>query len=197
MQPSDTSRFVELAIFRFEDVCVRVQDGMEGYLKTAALEKQAGIEDTLRWLRRRQVRVCVLTDYDRDDFFLLLDRLGWKIGEDALIQMAVVNQDRKANPVRKALEASGLRAAQQAIVVADTVRLLHCAITTGLHLVFGLTNGKSAYQELALEPFRALLDSPVQLPNYLLQTLPEDGFGKSVSVKGLNRPPRLRYVAGQ
>lgn len=198
MQSSESSRFLELAIFRFEDVCVNVQEGMDGYLKTAALEKKTGIEDTLRWLRRRQVSICLLTDYGRENLFLLLERIGWGIGEDALVQMVIVNQDRKANPVRLAFDAAGLQSTHQALVVADTSRLLHCATTTGLHLVFGVTNGRSTYQDLALEPFRALLDSAVQLPNHLLQTLPEEGITKSASIKGLNDPPRLRYnAAGQ
>lgn len=199
MQPSANDwyvpvrqRFLELAVFRFEDVCVRVQDGMGAYLRTAALEKKPGVEATFRWLRRRGVRVCLLTDYGREELSVLLGRLGWGIGEEELIQLAVVEQQQKPNAVRVALKASGLVSASQAIVVVDTPQLLKCAIVAGAHLVFGVTNGSSSYQDLALEPFRALLDSALQLPNYLLQQLPAGEIPSAVGQ--LPGPPRLWYA---
>lgn len=185
--PLTSPRYLELAVFRFEDVCVMVQDDMKGYLRTAALEKKVGVEATFRWLRRRNVNICLLTDFNRDDFLLLISRLGWSVGEQELIQLVVLRESEKENPVRMAYESAGLRSPRQAIVVVDSPRLLHCARTTGSSLVFGVTNGKRNYRELADQPFRTLLDGIIQLPNYLLSRLPEeqqahpagDGYGGS------------------
>lgn len=193
MPPTQPPRFLELAIFRFEDVCVDIQDDMDGYLRTAALEKKAGIEATFRWLRRRRIAVCLLTDYGREDFFMLLGRLGWSLGEDQIIQMAVLDQSRKPNPVRLAIDAAGLANARQAMVVIDIPRLLHCATAAGVHLVFGVTNGRGTYRELAGEPFRCLLDSTLQLPDYLLRSLPDGLFRPRRAGEKRSGPPRLWY----
>jgi len=193
MPPASPHRFLELAIFRFEDVCIDIQDDMDGYLRTAALKKKAGIEATFRWLQRRQISVCVLTDYGREDFFLLMGRLDWTLGEDQLIQMAVLDQSRKPNPVRLAIDAAGLANARQALVVVDTPRLLHCATTAGAHLIFGVTNGRSTYRQLAAEPFQSLLDSTLQLPDYLLSNLPEGLFRPQRINESFSGPPRLLY----
>ena len=195
MQVSLPSCFLELAIFRFEDVCINVQEGMEGYLKTAALERKGGVEATIRWLRRRGVKIALLTDYNRADFFLLLDRLGWGVGEDQLIQVVVLGQGQKANPVKLAYESIGVRSPKQVLLLADTVRLLHCATSAGLHLVFGVTNGRTSYNDLAREPFKALLDSTLQLPDYLLRNLPEEMPKRLMASGGRRNPPRLWFPA--
>lgn len=193
MFPVSHHRFLELAVFRFEDVCVDIQEDMAGFLRTAALEKKAGIEATFRWLRRRQISICLLTDFNREDFFLLLDRLGWQIAEDELVQLAIVEQQRKPNPIRLACEAVGLTTSLQALAVVDSPRLLHCATAAGAHLVYGVTNGRSAYRELAAEPFRALLDSAIQLPDHLLRNLPSDHLHPRLSPQDRSTPPRLWY----
>lgn len=186
---ASTPRFIELAVFRFEEVCVRIQEGMEGYLRTAALERRAGIDATFRWLRRRGVRICLLTDFQREDFLLLLERLGWRVGEEELIQVVVLNQSAQENPVKLACESAGIGSAAHAITVVDTPKLLHAARSAGGKLVFGVTNGQSAYNELAKEPFFALLDGAIQLPNYLLSNL-SGSMEESVTTV---RPPRIWY----
>lgn len=195
MQLSPSTRFLELAIFRFEDVCVNVQQGMEGYLKTAALEKKAGVEATMRWLRRRGVRIALVTHYDREELSILLERLEWGVGEDQLIQLAVLKQKNQSNSVKLAFETSGVESVQQVLLVTDNDELLRQGQAVGIDLVFGVTNGGSTYQSLAQEPFYALLDSTVQLPNYLLQNLPENNLYAFRDGAERNSPPRLWYPA--
>lgn len=195
MFPSSSPRFLELAVFRFEDVCVAVQEDMGNYLKTAALEVKAGVEATFRWLRRRQVKICLLTDYNREDFLLLAGRLGWGIGPQELIQLVVPEQSQEENPVRQAYAFAKLRFPQQTVVVVDSPRLLQCARKAGSTLVFGVTNGESAYQDLAEEAVRSLLDSPIQLPNYLLSMRADDGLEDSGRFTAERVTPRL-WVPG-
>jgi len=167
-----TNRHIQLAIFRLEDVCVRVQEGMNGYLRTAALAKSDQIEATFRWLRKRGVRICLLSNYSREDTEVLLNRLDWEVGEDGYIQLVVLHQQNKENPVLLATEHANLPDATRAVLIADTPRLLRCAYRMQAHFVIGVTNGSHRYESLASEPHHALLDSPLQLPNFLLRHLP-------------------------
>ena len=193
MFPPPHRQFLELAIFRFEDVCIEVQAGMDGFLRTAALEVKPGVEAVFRWLRRRGVGICLLTDYCREDFTLLLDRLGWSLGQEGTVHLAVAGQSDKPNPVRTAIDAAGLISGAAALVVSDTVRLLECARASGCRIVFGVMNGSSSYPELAASPFGVLLDNALQLPDHLLRMLPDDsGLSGSGRTRG-GSPPRLWY----
>ncbi|MEM1359969.1 MAG: hypothetical protein AAGF89_17310 [Bacteroidota bacterium] len=173
MFTTSINRFLHLAIFRLEDVCVRVQEGMEGYVKTAALEKSPGIEATFRWLRRRGIRVCVLSGYDRANTEILLDRLDWEVGEDGFLQLVILRQETKENPIELAIENAGLLRPAMVTAILDTPRLLQCARAAKCRFVLGVTNGSHTYEALAGEPNHALLDSTLQLPNFLLRHLPE------------------------
>lgn len=182
----------ELAIFRFEEVCVLVQEGMKDFLRTAALQVRPGVETTFRWLQRRGIRIGLVTDYGRSDLLMLLDRLGWGTGEGIKIDLVVVEQRKQLNPVKLAVEAAGLKSSQRAMVIVDTPRLLRCARDIGVEDVFGVTNGRCAYQELAAEPCRALLDNVMQLP---AQLLPQQLSGSTLPVKtNLGGPPEMRHA---
>lgn len=177
MFPTSSNRFLQLAIFRLEDVCVRVQEGMEEFVRTAALEKSPGIEATFRWLQRRGVRICVLSGYDRAETEILLDRLDWEVGEDGFLQLVILRQGTKENPIELAINNANLIKVQplSVISIVDTPRLLQCADMAKCRLVLGVTNGSHSYESLANEPCHTLLDSTLQLPNFLLRHLPEAG----------------------
>ncbi|MEO0732049.1 MAG: hypothetical protein AAFZ52_04395 [Bacteroidota bacterium] len=173
MSLTAVNRHLQLAIFRLEDVCVRVQHGMERYLRTAALAKSPEIEATFRWFRKRGVPVCLLSGYDRAATEILLNRLDWEVGEDGFVQMVILQEGILANPIQRAIDHAGLVDARKAVVLVDEPRLLRCAQTEQARFILGLTNGSHAYQTLADEPHHALLDSLLQLPNFLLRHLPE------------------------
>ncbi|MEL7161391.1 MAG: hypothetical protein AAFN92_11605 [Bacteroidota bacterium] len=189
MSLTAVNRHLKLAIFRLEDVCVRVQDGMEGFLRTAALAKSPEIEATFRWFRKRGVSVCLLSGYDRAATEILLNRLDWEVGEDGYVQMVILREGELANPIHTAVTHAGLVDPRQSVVLVDTPRLLRCAQAERSKFVLGLTNGSNAYQQLACEPHHALLDSLLQLPNFLLRQLPE---AEERSLVKKNRTPHLR-----
>lgn len=199
MFSSSFNRFLQLAIFRLEDVCVRVQEGMEGFVKTAALEKSPGIEATFRWLRRRGVRICVLSGYNREDTEILLDRLDWEVGEDGFLQLVILNEATKQNPIELAIESAGLLWPSAVTVVVDTPRLLQCGRDTKCRFVLGVTNGSHTYELLANEPHHSMLDSTLQLPDFLLRQLPE-GEEHSMTIRSLSpdkeRAPWSRSMQG-
>lgn len=189
-----TDLYLELAILPLEHVCVEIQEEMEGFLRTAALEKKSGIEATLRWLRRRQVKIALLSHYSREELQLILRRLHWEVGTDHLIDLVVLQADAQ-NPVQRAMEAFGIQHRSQALLIADTPELLRQGKAAGVQLVFGVTNGESSYQELAREPGAILLDNTVQLPDYLVNRLPENNASFSQMPAPRSFPPRLWYPA--
>lgn len=184
--------YLQLGIFRLEDVCVRIQEGMGGYLKTAALQKTSEIEATLRWLRKREVKIALISDAGREDTQILLDRLGWRVGEDELLQLVLTDQASKTNPVACVLELAGQDNGFSTFSVLDTPRLLRSAQASGVHFNIGVTNGCCGYPELAAAPHHALLDGPVQLPNFLLENLPGEQPGTSSPYRSSSRTLRLR-----
>lgn len=164
--------YLRLGIFRLEDVCVRIQEEMEDFIGTAALEKVPGIEAAFRWLRKRGIRLALISGADRENTEILLQRLGWAVGEEELIQLVLVNQQHRENPIAEILQYEGNADGRLVFSLMDTPRLLCCARQCGIQLNLGVTNGNCSYNELAQVPNFALLDGPVQLPNFLLEHLP-------------------------
>ncbi len=186
-------RHLQLAVFHLNDLCVSVQKGMQNYLSTAALEKMPGVEATFSWLRRRGVRICLLSDYNRSRTLLLLERLGWSVDEDGTVQEIITHQHRKDNPVRLAQENAGLSTPGLCFAAVDTPELLRHACAARVHFNLAICNGRCAYHELAVAPHHAMLDTLLQLPNFLLEHLPGVGeTGDATSGQPLARPPRLR-----
>ncbi|NJB86099.1 phosphoglycolate phosphatase-like HAD superfamily hydrolase [Lewinella marina] len=166
-------RYLQLAVFRLNDMCVGVQEGMDRFLATAALEKMPGVEATFSWLRKRGVRICLLSDYNRADTELLLRRLGWTVDETGTVQEIITKQKRYDNAIGLALEHAGLEGPGLCFAAVDTPRLLRQASAARVHFALAVCNGRHTYQELAVAPHHAMLDSLIQLPNFLLEHLPE------------------------
>ncbi len=188
-----SERHLQLAIFRLNDMCVAVQEDMYGYLPTASLEKMPGVEATFSWLRKRGVRICLLSDFDREQTLLLLRRLEWTVEEDGTIQEIITEQQKKENPIRLAQESACLQNPRFSFATVDTPRLLRLANQAHVHFNVAVCNGRHSYNELAVEPHHAMLDSLLQLPNFLLEHLPESQTGKVISpASGRRILPRLR-----
>ncbi len=185
--------FLALSVFRLQDVCVRIQEDMEDYLATAALEKIPGIEATFRWLRKRRVQVALLSDFNRSDTEILLRRLGWGVGEEELVQLVLTSQGEKDNPVARILELAGQRDGSLTVTVMDTPRLLFKASACKVRLNIGMTHGQSSYPELAATPCTGLLDGPIQLPNFLLERLPELNQVPPIVLRGPGSSAQTRW----
>lgn len=163
---------IELAIFHLQDVCVRVQKGLRNRLRTAALEKAPQIEATFRWLRRRGIRIHLLSDFNTEQTAILLERLGWTVGPEDLIECVITNQKKCANPIQRAIELAQICDPSKTVVVVDTPELLAFAACARVQYNLGVTSGGCNYQTLQTTHYRALLDNTIQLVNYLLDHLP-------------------------
>lgn len=163
---------LEVAIFHLQDVCVYVQSGMHDRLRTAGLEKAPEIEATFRWLSKRKIRIILLSDFDREQTAILLERLGWAVGPGEIVECVVIGQQLCINPVQRALEAGGALDPRKAVVVVDTPELLRSAHAAQIHFNLGVTSGRCSYHTLQSADYLTLLDTPLQLVNFLLNQLP-------------------------
>ena len=141
---------------------------MQRFIRTAALEKSPGVEATLKWLRRRRIRVALLADANQEEVCTILDRLNWRIGENELIQIVIPEQGTQPDPFAQVLELCEPIERRQVLSVSDTPRLLELAARQQIRLNLGVTNGRCAYPELSAAPVHQLLDGIIQLPNYLV-----------------------------
>jgi len=163
---------LQLGIFRLQDVCVRIQDGMEDFVETAALEKVPHIEAVFRWLRKRGISIALISDADRSNTETVLQRLSWGVGEEEMLQMVLTNQRKRENSVADVIELAGLPNGRLVFSVFDLPYLLRAAHSNQVQLNLGVTNGRCSYAELSTVPNHRLLDGPIQLPNYLLEQNP-------------------------
>lgn len=171
-------------------MCVSVQEGMDRFIATAALQKMPGVEATFSWLRKRGVRICLLSDRSRKGTKLLLDRLGWTIGQTGTVQEVITRQARHDNPILTAIENAGLKDANLSFTAFDTPRLLALSNRARVHFNLAVCNGRSSYNKLATAPHHAMLDSLLQLPDFVLQHLPDPLFKAGTQVQ--KNPRRLR-----
>ena len=172
-----------------------VQDKMDDFLATAALEKRPGVEATFTWLRRRGVRICLLSDYDRHDTALLLKRLKWTVDVHGTVHNVITQQLRQTDPVQLAIAQAGLKDANLSFTVFDTPRLLELSNLARVHFNLALCNGRHSYTTLAAVPHHAMLDSLLQLPDFILRHLPLPTKGAGPQVP--THPERQSPVASR
>jgi hypothetical protein len=151
---------------------------MDHFLSTASLEKMPGVEASFRWLRKRGVRICLLSDYDRDRTLLLLRRLQWTVDEEGTVQEVITSWRNRDNPVRLAQENAGLHIRPRLSFTAfDLPELLDHASAARVHFNLAICNGHSSYSDLAVRPHHGMLDNLRQLPEFVIQHLPEPEVG--------------------
>lgn len=185
---------IRVVVFRLLDTCILLQDDMAGYYKTAALEKIHGVEHIFRWFRKRGVQICLVSDLNKSDTLLVLDRLGWSLGEGSLenelIDWVIVPTYKGSNPFLRLTELLDDLSPQQIISVADAPELLQYAKQAGVRYNIGATYGISSYRSLVDIGCSKLIDSLLELPDFLLQEMIR--FDNSQTEPLAFKPLRLR-----
>ena len=171
--PSSSFPNLDLAIFRLSNCCALVQEDMKGFYETAGLEKIPQIDFIFSWLRKREVSICLISDYSREDTEIILRRLGWYPStENSSIDAIILR--RQLAPTQLYLMAAqlmGLQDCRTSIALADQPELLRGAAASKCLLTIGLNYGESSIREIAKAPTNTQLDTIGELPNYLLQHL--------------------------
>jgi len=134
-----------------------------------------GVEDALRGLRERGVKVALTTGFSADVAGPLLESLNWRLADDAaaadaaLVLDAVVTSDEvgagRPAPfmIHRAMERTGVLDVREVIAAGDTVVDLLAAHHAGVRGV-GVLTGKLGREELAAQPHEAILESVAELP---------------------------------
>ncbi|OFI37694.1 HAD family hydrolase [Arthrobacter sp. SW1] len=165
---------VDAAFIRFKEILTELYAAN----KPVALD---GVEDTLRELRRRGIKVALTTGFSHDVAAPLLEGLGWKVADgradgdaagDAVLLDAVVCSDEVAagRPapymIHRAMELTGVLDVREVLAAGDTVNDLQAAINAGVTAV-GVLSGKLGREELAAHPHHHILDGVKDIPALL------------------------------
>ncbi|UFS59983.1 phosphonatase-like hydrolase [Subtercola endophyticus] len=132
-----------------------------------------GVEETLRELRRRGVKVALTTGFSDDVAGPLLASLGWSTGAgpDDLLDAVVTTSDVRAGRpapylIQHAMELTGATDVATVLAVGDTVVDLQAAHNAGVAGVGVLTGGLTR-EALAEHPHLAIIDSAAEIIRYL------------------------------
>lgn len=173
-------------VYRLEDTCVRIQEGMEEYYRTASLEAAAGIIPVFRWFARRGVNNILFTELSVANLEIILDRLGWNSQFCVENKIKILPFNAQAqNPFRALIEQLNLESGRQLITVGDTPEFLNNSWAAGVKINLGVAYGSCNYQQLEAVPNIGVLDSILQLPNFIIEN--------GISQEKQQQPPKSTF----
>ncbi len=124
-----------------------------------------GVEEALRVLRERGVRIALTTGFADDVAYPILEALGWSVGAhlDAVVTTSDVSAGRPAPYlIHHAMERTGVTDVAAVLAAGDTVVDLLAARNAGVVGV-GVLTGALTRDELERHPHHHILDSVVDL----------------------------------
>ncbi|SEI75622.1 phosphonatase-like hydrolase [Arthrobacter sp. yr096] len=156
-----TPEVVAAAFVRFKELLVEFYDANP----PVALE---GVEDAFRALRDQGIKVALTTGFSRDVAGPLLERLGWSVGDDDLLDAVVCSDEVAAgrpapHMIHRAMELTGVQDVRAVIAAGDTVNDLAAATNAGVTAV-GVLTGKLGREDLAAHPHHHILDGVKDIP---------------------------------
>ncbi|MFJ5955425.1 phosphonatase-like hydrolase [Paenarthrobacter sp. NPDC092416] len=155
---------VAAAFIRFKELLVGFYDANP----PVALE---GVEDAFRELRRQGIKVALTTGFSRDVAQPLLERLGWSVSDDNLLDAVVCSDEVAAgrpapHMIHRAMELTGVQDVRAVIAAGDTLNDLAAAYNAGVTAV-GVLTGKLDREALAAHPHHHILDGVKDIPALL------------------------------
>ncbi|WP_309074592.1 phosphonatase-like hydrolase [Paenarthrobacter sp.] len=159
-----TPEVVAAAFKRFKELLVEFYDANP----PVALE---GVEDAFRELRRQGIKVALTTGFSRDVAEPILERLGWGVEDDNLLDAVVCSDEVAAgrpapHMIHRAMELTGVQDVRAVIAAGDTVNDLAAANNAGVTAV-GVLTGKLDRDALAAHPHHHILDGVKDIPALL------------------------------
>ncbi|GAA3275943.1 phosphonatase-like hydrolase [Paenarthrobacter aurescens] len=156
-----TAEVVSAAFSRFKELLVEFYDANP----PVALE---GVEEAFRELRRQGIKVALTTGFSRDVAQPLLERLGWGVDGDILLDAVVCSDEVAAgrpapHMIHRAMELTGVQDVRAVIAAGDTVNDLAAANNAGVTAV-GVLTGKLDRDALAAHPHHHILDGVKDIP---------------------------------
>ncbi|MFC0675295.1 phosphonatase-like hydrolase [Brachybacterium hainanense] len=130
-----------------------------------------GVVEALAALRGAGIAVGLTTGFSRDIADLILDRMGWSIGEDGLVDAVVcgdeVPQGRPApDMILRVMQQTGITDATQVLSAGDTAVDVASARAAGV-LAVGVLTGHLDREQLAAAGAHLVLEGVASLPAHL------------------------------
>jgi phosphoglycolate phosphatase len=128
-----------------------------------------GVEDALRTLRDRGVKIALTTGFDDDVALPILEALGWSVGGDGLLDAVVTTSNVPSGRpapylIHHAMELAGVTDVRRVLAAGDTAVDVQAARNAGVYAV-GVLSGALSRAELEAHEHDAILDSVADIPD--------------------------------
>jgi phosphonatase-like hydrolase len=141
---------------------------LEQRYRSGGIVKIAGVEDTLDWLRERNVKLATTTGFYRELRDRILRELKWKKRFDVNVCSDDVANGRPApDMINLALTQMEVGDPARVLNVGDTPLDLQSGTAAGCGIVIGVLTGMHTRERLEREPHSHLLASVAELPTLL------------------------------
>jgi phosphonatase-like hydrolase len=125
----------------------------------------AGVEESLRTLAARKVKIATITGFYRELRDAILQRLAWTALFDANVSSDDVTRGRPApDLILRAMKECGIADPGAVMVVGDTPLDLQCGTAAGVRAVVGVLTGVHPRARLEREPHTHLIASAADVP---------------------------------
>ena len=140
----------------------------ENYRKEA-IKPIAGVEDTLDWLRSRNILIATTTGFYREVRDLILQKLGW---DGSFFDCNVCSDDvPKGRPapymVFQCMSCLGILDVDRTIVIGDTPLDMQAGCNAGCRGVIGVLTGSHGIESLGMSRHTHIIPSVASLPALL------------------------------
>ena len=130
--------------------------------------KIAGIEETLNWLRARNIKLGTTTGFYREVRDRILRELKWESRFDVNVCSDDVANGRPApDMINLVMNQTGISDAARVLTIGDTPLDLQSGTAAGCGMVVGVLTGMHTPERLGREPHTQLLASVADLPGCL------------------------------
>ncbi|GAA4179233.1 phosphonatase-like hydrolase [Gryllotalpicola koreensis] len=129
-----------------------------------------GVREAVTALRASGVKVALQTGYSRDVAELLLEIVGWRLGED-LDAVTTSDEVPVSRPapflIFRGMEAAGVTSVDEVLVAGDTANDLGAGVAAGVRYVVGVLTGAYSAEQLGRHRHTHLLPSAAGIPALL------------------------------
>ena len=134
---------------------------MAHYRAYPGIAEKAGVRETFRQLKARNIKVGIDTGFSRCIADVVIERLRWR--DDNIYDVSITSDEvPQGRPypdmIYKAMQLTGISDVQEVAKVGDTASDLRQGNAAGCKYVIGVTTGAYSRDELLLEPHTHLID---------------------------------------
>ncbi len=170
---ADTTRYVEKSYQRFTEM-------LEEHYRTQPVNPTEGCLEAFAFLHEQGIPIALTTGFYRKVTDIILGRLGWLEGlneqylgtPETTIQASIASdevEEGRPQPfmIQEVMRRLGVTDLRAVVNIGDTPVDLQSARAAGVGHNLGLTNGTHSRAQLTPHPHHQLLNSLLELPEYI------------------------------